>query len=434
MTQSKYMPGFGNHFSTEALAGALPDGQNSPQKPAHGLYCEQISGTAFTAPRSQNRRTWTYRIRPSVMHPPYEPMKHSDISGTPFDDADTSPNQMRWDPLPIPTKKTDFIDGLTTLAGNGDSWSWSGLAIHMYAANTSMDKRFFYSADGEFLIVPQQGSLTLRTELGVLDVKPTEIAVIPRGIKFSVGLPDGPSRGYVCENFGAPFQLPDLGPIGANGLANPRDFLTPVAAYEDIDALHEVIAKLGGKLWHSTYDHSPMNVVAWHGNYAPYKYDLMLFNTINTVSYDHPDPSIFTVLTSPSGMPGTANVDFVIFPPRWMVAEHTFRPPWFHRNVMSEFMGLITGIYDGKEGEAGGTFAPGGCSIHNCMSGHGPDAAVVEKAMNAHLEPQKIANESLAFMFESRYVLRPTRTALSSKMLQRDYWKAWQGIEKRMQG
>ncbi len=425
-----YMPGFGNHFSTEAQKGALPAGQNSPQKPAYGLYTEQISGSPFTAPRAQNRRTWTYRILPSVRHKPYEPYRHKTLLGSPFDDADTGPNQMRWGPHPLPGGAVDFVDGLFTVAGNGDSHSWSGLAIHLYAATASMKKRFFYSADGEFLIVPQLGGLTLRTELGVIGVEPGEIAVIPRGIKFAVDLADEAARGYVCENYGAPLQLPDLGPIGANGLANPRDFLTPVAAFEDKRGAYEVIAKFGGKTWRGEYDHSPLNVMAWHGNYAPYKYDLSLFNTINTVSYDHPDPSIYTVLTSPSHPAGTANVDFVIFPPRWMVAEHSFRPPWFHRNVMCEFMGLISGIYDGKEGEAGGTFAPGGCSIHNCMSGHGPDAAVVKKAMEADLLPQKIAQESLAFMFESRYVFRPTAQALKAKTLQKDYFQAWQGIKR----
>ena len=424
-----YMSGFGNHFSTEARKGALPDGMNSPQNPAYGLYTEQISGSPFTAPRAVNRRTWTYRIRPSVMHKPYRIMAHAGLKSTPFDDDTTSPNQMRWDPAQIPTRTTDFIDGLATVAGNGDSHAWAGMAVHVYAANASMQDRFFYNADGEMLLVPQLGQLILRTELGILGVKPGEIGVIPRGIKFSVNLPDGDSRGYVCENYGAPFQLPDLGPIGANGLANPRDFLTPVAAYEDKDTPCTVIAKFSGKLWQAEYDHSPLCVVAWHGNYAPYKYDLSLFNTINTVSYDHPDPSIYTVLTSPSYPAGTSNVDFVVFPPRWMVAEKTFRPPWFHRNVMCEFMGLIHGVYDGKEGEAGGTFAPGGYSIHNCMSGHGPDAAVVEKAMAADLQPQKIG-ASMAFMFESRYVFRPTPAALSAKTLQKDYWKAWSGIKK----
>lgn len=425
-TQDNYMSGFGNHFSTEAISGALPEGQNSPQKPAHGLYAEQLTGTSFTMPRAQNRRTWTYRTRPSVVHKPYEAMNSGMIRSTPFDEVPTPPNQLRWDPLPIPTKKTDFIDGLVTIAGNGDSHAWAGLAVHLYAANASMQDRFFYSADGEFLFVPQQGQLVLRTELGVLEVKPGEIAVIPRGIKFAVNLPDGASRGYVCENYGLPLQLPDLGPIGANGLANPRDFLTPVAAFEDSEKPCEVVAKFGGQLWSSTYDYSPLNVVAWHGNYAPYKYDLARFNTINTVSFDHPDPSIFTVLTSPSHPAGTANLDFAIFPPRWMVAENTFRPPWFHRNVMSEFMGLIHGVYDAKEG---GGFEPGGYSIHNCMSGHGPDGAVLDKAMTADLKPVKIEN-TLAFMFESRYILRPTKAALAAKTLQKEYFGVWKGIKK----
>lgn len=424
--KDRYMPGFGNHFSTEAIPGSLPVGRNSPQRPEHGLYTEQLTGTSFTAPRSQNHRTWTYRIRPSVCHTPYQAMKADTIKSSPFDEVATPPNQLRWDPLPIPSKTTDFIDGLVTIAGNGDTHSWSGLAIHQYAANASMNYRYFYSADGEFLFVPQQGQLTLRTELGIMDVKPGEIAVIPRGIKFAVNLPDGESRGYVCENYGHPFQLPDLGPLGANGLANPRDFMTPVAAFEDYDGPCEVVAKFAGQLWASTYDHSPLCVVAWHGNYVPYKYDLALFNTINTVSYDHPDPSIFTVLTSPSHPAGTANIDFAIFPPRWMVAEDTFRPPWFHRNVMSEFMGLIHGVYDGKEG---GGFAPGGASIHNCMSGHGPDAATTERAMAANLAPAKIEG-SLAFMFESRYILRPTKFALATKTLQKDYFQAWAGIKK----
>ncbi len=422
----KYMPGFGNHFTTEAIPGALPEGRNSPQNPPHGLYTEQLTGTSFTAPRAHNRRSWTYRIRPSVMHPPYQIMKQGHVRSAPFNEVPTPPNQLRWDPQPLPSAKTDFIDGLHTVAGNGDSDSWSGLAIHIYAANTSMTDRYFYSADGEFLFVPQQGNLTLRTELGVIEIKPGEIAVIPRGIKFAVDLPDEDSRGYLCENYGQPFQLPDLGPIGANGLANPRDFLTPAAAYEDKETPCEVVAKFGGQLWSSTYDHSPLNVVAWHGNYAPYKYDLSLFNTINTVSFDHPDPSIFTVLTAPSYPAGTANIDFAIFPPRWMVAEETFRPPWFHRNVMSEFMGLIHGVYDAKEG---GGFVPGGYSIHNCMSGHGPDGAGVEKAMAADLGPVKIEN-TLAFMFESRYILRPTKDALAAKTLQKDYFQVWQGIKK----
>lgn len=423
MTHHNYMSGFRNEFATEAMAGALPQGRNSPQKPAHGLYAEQLTGSPFTAPRAHNLRSWTYRIRPSVAHKPYQLMSHKTLRSTPFDDAPATPKQLRWDP-PTLGKRVDFIDGLFTVAGNGDSFSWSGLGIHIYAAEKSMERRYFYNADGEMLFVPQQGKLVLRTEMGIIETRPGEIAVIPRGIKFAVDLPDGSSRGYVCENYGSPFILPDLGPIGANGLANPRDFLTPVAAYENYDDPCEVVAKFGGSLWHSTYDHSPLDVVAWHGNYAPYKYDLSRFNTINTVSFDHPDPSIFTVLTSPSYPPGTANIDFVIFPPRWMVATDTFRPPYFHRNVMSEFMGLIHGVYDGKES---GGFAPGGYSLHNCMSGHGPDAETFKKASRSELGSHYL-DGTLAFMFESRYIIRPTKQALEAKELQKDYYQCWQDM------
>ena len=420
----RYLSGFGNEFATEAVAGTLPAGQNSPQHVPHGLYAEQLSGTAFTAPRGQNRRSWLYRIRPSAQHGRYRPYPQALLDGGPFGPA--PPDRLRWDPLPIPPGPKDFVDGLVTFAGNGDAASQAGVSIHLYLANRSMQDRVFFDADGELLIVPQQGRLQLATEFGVLDLAPGEIAVIPRGVRFRVALPDhGAARGYVCENHGSAFRLPELGPIGANGLANPRDFLAPVAAFEDIDRPIELVQKFSGALWATELDHSPLDVVAWHGNLAPYKYDLACFNTINTVSYDHPDPSIFTVLTSPSDVPGTANCDFVIFPPRWMVAEHSFRPPWFHRNVMSEFMGLIHGQYDAK---AGG-FAPGGVSLHNCMSAHGPDAATHAMAVEADLRPHRI-EDTMAFMFETRWVLRPTAFALNSPALQPDYDACWQGFPK----
>jgi homogentisate 1,2-dioxygenase len=424
----RYQSGFGSELATEALPGALPQGRNSPQKAPYGLYAEQLSGTAFTAPRHLNRRSWLYRIRPASMHGSFEPLKSSLLRSAPFDGT-VSPNQLRWDPLPMPLVPTDFIDGLVTIAGNGDVDAQEGMAIHLYAANCSMQQRFFYNADGELLFLPQQGCLRLRTEMGILDVKPGELAVVPRGVRFHVELPDGPARGYICENYGAGLRLPELGPIGSNGLANPRDFLTPVAAFEDLEGHFELLAKFGGQLWSSEIDHSPLDVIAWHGNYAPYKYDLALFNTINTVSFDHPDPSIFTVLTSPSDTAGTANVDFVIFPPRWMVAENTFRPPWFHRNLMSEYMGLIYGAYDAKaEG-----FVPGGGSLHNCMSGHGPDAVTFERASEAELAPHHIEN-TLAFMLESRYIIRPTAYALTAPQLQKDYLDCWQGLKKNFTG
>lgn len=424
-TETGYQSGFGNEFATEALPGALPQHRNSPQKVAYGLYAEQISGTAFTAPRSHNRRSWLYRIRPAAMHGSFQEMGNGRIVAG-FTGVAPPPNQLRWSPLPMPEAPTDFVDGLVTMAGNGSPESMSGCAIYLYAANRSMTERFFYSADGEFLIVPQQGRLELATELGTIELEPQEIAVIPRGIRFQVRLPDGEARGYVCENFGALLRLPDLGPIGSNGLANPRDFLTPVARYEDREGDFELVAKFCGNLWRASIGHSPLDVVAWHGNYAPYKYDLRHFNTIGSISYDHPDPSIFLVLQSPSDTPGVDTLDFVIFPPRWLAGEDTFRPPWFHRNVASEFMGLVHGAYDAKaEG-----FVPGGASLHNCMSGHGPDAATFEKASNADTSvPAKVAN-TMAFMFETRNVLCPTTQALSSPQLQGSYQDCWASIRK----
>jgi len=421
-----YQTGFANHFATEAIAGALPVGRNSPQRPAYGLYTEQLSGTAFTAPRAENRRSWLYRMRPASQHAAYEPYERASLlrSG-PFDEMPPSPNRLRWDPLPLPNVDVDFVDGLMTLCGNGEAASLNGVGIHVYVATRSMNRRCFQCSDGELLIVPQLGSLTLTTELGRLEVAPGSIAIIPRGVRFRVEVTEA-SRGYVCENYGAPFRLPELGPIGSNGLANSRDFETPVAWFEDSDEPVEIVQKFQGRLWTVQLDHSPFDVVAWHGNLAPARYELRRFNTIGTVSFDHPDPSIFTVLTSPSENHGTANCDFVIFPPRWMVAEDTFRPPWFHRNVMSEFMGLIYGAYDAKEG---GGFAPGGASLHNQMNGHGPDTTTTAKAMEAELKPHKIDN-TLAFMFESRWVLRPTAFAMSAPQLQNDYDDCWKSFPK----
>ena len=419
-----YQGGFGNTFSTEAVKGALPVGRNSPQKPALGLYPEVISGTAFTAPRSENLSTWTYRLRPSAMQAPYRKAAQGLLRSGPFDEVDAPPNRLRWNPLPIPVKPTDFLDGLVTIAGSGSADAQSGLAVHVYRANRSMTDRYFVNADGEMMFVPQQGTIGLFTELGRLEVAPGEIAVVPRGVKFKVQVSE-PSRGYVCENYGAPFRLPELGPIGSQGLAQVRDFLYPVAACEDKAGRCELACKFLGKLWTTELRASPLDVVAWHGDYAPYKYDLARFLAVNTVTFDHVDPSIFTVLTSPSGQPGVANCDFVIFPPRWMVAEDTFRPPWFHRNVMSELMGLVRGAYDGKaEG-----FVPGGISLHNCMQPHGPDAATYDKASNAALAPHKI-DHTLAFMWESRWVFRPTKAALAAPELQKGYDAVWNGFRR----
>ena len=421
----RYQSGFANTFSSEAVEGALPVGRNSPQRPPKGLYTEGISGTAFTAPRADNRSTWTYRIRPSAMHGPYRRLQDTAWRSGPFVEVEATPNRLRWDPFAIPSQPTDFVDGVCTLAGCGSPDMQAGVAVHVYRANRSMRERVLYDADGELMLVPQQGALKIFSELGILEAGPGEIAVVPRGIKFRIEI-DVPVRGYLCENYGPAFRLPELGPIGSQGLAQARDFLAPVAAYEECDGEIEQVAKFQGALWSTRLAHSPLDVVAWHGSYVPYKYDLSRFMAINTVSFDHPDPSIFTVLTSPSGQPGVANCDFVIFPPRWLVAEDTFRPPWFHRNVMSELMGLVRGVYDAKaEG-----FLPGGVSLHNQLSAHGPDLQTHERASQAALAPHKI-DDTLAFMWESRYVFRPTKWAMDARELQKGYDAVWDGFGKR---
>ena len=378
---------------------------------------------------NDNLRSWVYRLRPSAGHGAFRRIDNGLIRTPAFDEGVLSPQQMRWDPTPIPDADTDLVAGLQTLGGNGDANAQAGIAIHIYAANASMTDRFFYNADGEMLFVPQQGRLRLITEMGAVEASPNQIAVVPRGIKFRAELPDGPSRGYVCENFGAALRLPDLGPIGSNGLANPRDFLSPVASFEDRDGEFEMIAKFGGNLWACDIDRSPLDVVAWHGNLSPYKYDLANFMAVGSISFDHPDPSIFTVLTSPSGPAGLANVDFVIFPPRWLVAENTFRPPWYHRNFMSEFMGLIHGQYDAKETG----FVPGGASLHNMMSAHGPDLDAYEKATAADLKPAHLA-DTMAFMFETRYPVKLTDWAANSPQVQTGYQECWAGLKKNFDG
>ena len=425
MKEISYQVGFGNDFSTEALKGALPIGRNSPQKPAYGLYPEQFSSSAFTEPRQNNMRSWFYRIRPSVLQGEFVPYGQTRWKSAPLSDPPPSPTPYRWDPMPKNPAGTDFVDGLFTVAANGSAAQRAGSAVLLYDMNKSMDGRFIYNADGEMLIVPQKGDITIRTEQGAMSLSPTYIGVIPRGLKFQVVLDGDHGSGYVLENYGAPLKLPNLGPIGANGLAQPRDFESPVAAYEEVQGDFTLIAKFGGHLFKAPISHSPFDVVAWHGNSAPYRYDLKRFNTINTVSFDHPDPSIFTVLTSPTNTPGMANIDFVIFPPRWMVAEDTFRPPYYHRNIMSEYMGLIEGVYDAK---TGGGFQPGGGSLHNCMTAHGPDGDAAKAAIHKELGPSYQAN-TLAFMFESSLIYHATKAALNSGFLQQDYLACWQDIE-----
>lgn len=430
-----YQSGFGNEFATEALAGALPVGRNSPQAVAHGLYAELLSGTAFTAPRADNRRTWLYRRAPSVKVGGYAPFPQRFWKSGAKEGVVAPPDPMRWSALPVPeatAQPLDFVDGMRTMVVNGDADAQCGMAAHVYLANRSMTHRAFVNADAEMLIVPQQGALTIVTELGALHVAPGEIALLPRGMAFQVQLNET-ARGYVCENYGAHFRLPELGPIGSNGLANARDFLVPVATVDAGSEVRsevrsvvswEIVKKYGGSLWSASATSSPFNVVAWHGNLVPMKYDTANFMTLGSISFDHPDPSIFTVLTSPSDTLGVANCDFVIFPPRWLVAENTFRPPWYHRNVMSEFMGLVHGQYDAKpEG-----FKPGGISLHNCMVPHGPDAEAFTRASTAELAPHKLT-DTLAFMFESRWRFLPTEFAMKCGALDQSYSDCWAGLK-----
>ena len=426
MTGVAYSSGFGNEFASEAVAGALPVGQNNPQKPPLGLYTEQLSGTAFTVPNERNRRTWFYRIRPSVRHAwRFVETERHHIRTAPCREAQPPIGQLRWNPPPFPDEPTNFLTGIRTVATNGDAHTQTGMAAHLYFAKESMTDTYFYNADGEMLIVPQQGSLRFATECGVLEVAPGEICVIPRAMKFRVDLLDGPSRGYICENYGTYLELPERGPIGANGLANPRDFLHPVAAYEDTERAGEMFVKFDGRHFVVELDYSPLDVVGWHGNHVPYKYDLAKFNVMGSISFDHPDPSIFTVLTSPSPDPGVANIDFVVFGERWLVGEHTFRPPWYHMNIMSEFMGILYGVYDAKEEG----FEPGGMSLHNMYFPHGPDHDAWMKATTSDLVPEKLA-DTMAFMFETRYPLIPTGYASSVPALQDDYPSVWHALEK----
>ena len=440
MAQPQYLTGFGSFFSTEAVPGALPQGQNSPQKLAHGLYAEQLSGSSFTMRRSENLRSWLYRLLPSVVQAPFSPYPHKYWTSQIANLGQTPPDPLRWKPIVV-NGKVDFIDGLRTMVANEGA---EGCAVHHYCFTESMTDRFFYNADAEMMILPQEGQLRVCTEMGTLLVSPLEIVVLPRGLKFQIqgcgnsgsdldgrtlgGNSGSDFKGYVGENTGAPLRLPDLGPIGSNGLANPRDFEYPAADYDKNlgeKSKLQMICKFQNRLWASSVDHTPFNVVAWHGNYAPYKYDLRKFNTIGTISYDHPDPSIFTVLTSPTAVPGRANLDFVIFPPRWLVAEHSFRPPYYHRNVMNEYMGLIQGAYDAKKDG----FVPGGSSLHNCMTPHGPDADTFLKELSREDKPIKV-DQTMAFMFESSQVFQVSEFALKQAPMDKDYWRCWQGLRK----
>ena len=299
-----YLSGFGNEFASchPEFPDALPQGQNNPQRCPYGLYAEQLSGTAFTAPREFNRRTWFYRIKPSVLHSPFSkyPRESLNLDGD-DDEAESNisgqmktlsvsgeekrrrkylqsnPNQIRWKPFALPSSQEsiDFLDGLHRVAGAGNPQTRNGIAIHVYSANKSMGNKCLFNSDGDFLIVPQEGKLLVTTEFGRMTVDPalSEFCVIQQGMKFKVDL-EKASRGYILEVFDNHFFLPSLGPIGANGLANPRDFLTPTAWYEKegLSTKYSIACKFHGFIWETEQPHSPFDVIAWHGNYTPYKY------------------------------------------------------------------------------------------------------------------------------------------------------------------
>jgi homogentisate 1,2-dioxygenase len=420
----RYQLGFANEFATEALEGALPEGQNSPQKLPYGLVSELVSATAFAAPRALNRRSYLFRIRPSTITEAFEPLEHPTFLTPPLP-IDPYPGALRWGPAEVTDSGADFIDGMLTICGNGSPKAQVGMALHLFRAGRSMENRAFANADAEMLIVPQEGAIRLVTEAGVLGLVPGELALVPKGMKIRVDLVGESARGFVCENYGLPFVLPELGVIGSHGLANAIDFQAPVAAFEDDDQPFELIHKFAGALWRTTIDHSPFDVVAWRGNWSPVKYDMQRFSVMGTVGVDHPDPSIYCALTSPSSDVAGGNVDFMILPPRWMVAENTFRPPGYHRNSVAEFLALVQGSSESRAGP----FPPGSMSLHNHWTAHGPDVRTFEAAREAPLTPVKI-EDTLIFMLESRYPLELSAAAMNADFRINESARGWAGFRK----
>ena len=422
-----YQVGFGNEFETEAVAGALPKGQNSPQKVPLGLYSELVTGTSFYAPRHLNRRSYVFRIRPSVNSGESAPWDGGDFRTPPLD-VPPLPDRVYWTQRKDEDVPADFLEGMLTLAGCGSPTMHEGMAVHFYRATKSMENRAFHNGDGELLIVLQQGDLRIVTEFGVIEAEPSEIVLIPRGVKFRVELKGTFARGHVYENYGHPWVLPELGLIGSNGNANAIDFEAPVASFEDLDVQTQVIQKLAGKFWSANLDHSPFDVVAWRGSLTPYKYDMRKFVSMGTATVDHPDPSIFCALTSPSHDVSGCNADVMIIPPRWVVGDHTLHLPGFHRNAVTEVSSLVCG------GPVNDRFDPnGGIRITNNWAAHGPDAKPFEAAREqANLDPHWIA-DAILVMVETgpRYPMEFTQAAIDMKERIRDINAGSAGYKKR---
>jgi homogentisate 1,2-dioxygenase len=425
--------GFCNFHESETLPGALPVDQNSPRSSPYGLYAEQLNATGFVAPREANRRSWMYRIRPSAEQGPLAPLAHERLRGD-FSGEPVEANLAGWGPLPFPASPTDFVDGLATLGGAGSPSSRRGYAVHLYAANRGMEDRCFSDADGDLLLLPEEGSLTLLTELGVLQVHPGQLALVPRGVRFSVLLGGSRARGYVGESFGRPFSLPERGPVGANGLADARHFRGPVARHEErLCPGYRVTVKLGGALFEATQDHSPFDVVAWHGNHFPTVYDLAAFSPAGNARVDHIDPSIHTVLTSPLDEAGANGLDLVVFTPRWDATEHTFRPPYFHRNVATELNGIIREV-----ASAGSPFARGCCFLTPSFTPHGVLATGVERTLALDDEradqARRSADSSLWFQFESTLPFSPTAWARTAPNRVDDWPLVWGAYRRHFRG
>ncbi|ORX94816.1 homogentisate 1,2-dioxygenase [Clohesyomyces aquaticus] len=414
-----YQCGFGNRFASESIPSVLPRGQNCPQRVKYDLYSEQLNGSSFVSARQALQHVWMYRIRPSVVH---GELSRSDLNskleayfGPANPRVEYNPSQQAWNPFPVPeaspSSSIDFVHGLRTVAGQGDPTSKQGIAIHIYTANASMQNRAFCNNDGDFLILPQQGRLDIQTELGNVMVRPGELAVIQAGIRFKVSLPDGPSRGYIQEIFGAHYELPELGPIGSNGMALPRDFEYPVASFDlDSSSIWEIVYKLAGTLHSCHQPHTPFDVVAWHGNYAPYKYAIEKFINMANVERDQADPTIYCVLTARSIIPGVSLTDFLVFTPKWISTTNTFRPPYYHRNMSTEVMGLVYGTYGGSSH----VLEPGGLSYEASYMPHGETYETWKMATTQDLRPTRACEDTLAFMFHVSVPLMLTQWAMES--------------------